>query len=144
MDQSPPTISSGKGEYRMPALNRVQLIGRLGKDPESRFTPSGKKVAHFSLAVSNRWKSGEGETRESTEWVNVEAWERLGEVCQQYLHKGSLIYLEGRLKTDKFDDKSGETKYYTKVVALSMQMLDRKPEEEPVSTVEEQAGEYEA
>lgn len=128
----------------MPALNRVQLIGRLGKDPESRFTPTGKKVAHFSLAVSNRWKSGEGETRESTEWVNVEAWERLGEVCQQYLHKGSLIYLEGRLKTDKFDDKSGETKYYTKVVALSMQMLDRKPEEEPVSTMEEQAGEYEA
>ena len=128
----------------MPGLNRVQLIGRLGKDPESRFTPTGKKVAHFSLAVSNRWKSGEGETRESTEWVNIEAWERLGDICAQYLHKGSLIYVEGRLKTDKFDDKSGETKYYTKVVALSMQMLDRKPEEEPVSTVEEAAGEYEA
>jgi single-strand DNA-binding protein len=128
----------------MPALNRVQLIGRLGKDPEGRFTPTGKQVVHFSLAVSNRWKSAEGEARESTEWVNIEAWGRLGEVCQQYLHKGSLVYLEGRLKTDKFDDKSGETKYYTKVVALSMQMLDRKPEEEPVSTVEEEAGDYEA
>ena len=128
----------------MPALNRVQLIGRLGKDPESRFTPTGKKVVNFSLAVSNRWKTAEGEARESTEWVNIEAWGRLGEVCAQYLHKGSLAYLEGRLKTDKYDDKSGETKYFTKVVALSMQMLDRKPEEEPVSTVEEDAGEYEA
>jgi len=127
----------------MPSLNRVQLIGRLGKDPESRFTPTGKKVAQFSLAVSNRWKSAEGEAKESTEWVNIEAWNRLGEVCQQYLHKGSLVYLEGRMKTDKYDDKSGETKYYTKVVALSMQMLDRKPGEEPVSTVEEEAGEYE-
>jgi single-strand DNA-binding protein len=128
----------------MPALNRVQLIGRLGKDPESRFTPTGKKVVHFSLAVSNRWKSAEGEAKESTEWVNIEAWGRLGEICAQYLHKGSLVFLEGRLKTDKYDDKSGETKYYTKVVALSMQMLDRKPEEEPVSMMEEEAGEYEA
>lgn len=127
----------------MPALNRVQLIGRLGKDPESRFTPTGKKVAHFSLAVSNRWKSADGEAKEYTEWVNVEAWGRLGEVCQQYLHKGSLVYLEGRLKTDKYEDK-GETKYYTKVVALLMQMLDRKPEDEPVSTVEEEQAEYEA
>jgi single-strand DNA-binding protein len=128
----------------MPALNRVQLMGRLGKDPESRFTPTGKKVANFSLAVSNRWKSAEGEARENTEWVNIEAWGRLGEICQQYLHKGSLVFLEGRLKTDKVDDKSGGSKYYTKVVALSMQMLDRKPEEEPVSTVEEEVGDYEA
>jgi len=128
----------------MPALNRVQLIGRLGKDPDSRFTPTGKKVVHFSLAVSNRWKSAEGEAKESTEWVNIEAWGRLGEICAQYLHKGSLVFLEGRLKTDKFDDKSGETKYYTKVVALSMQMLDRKPEEEPVSILEDEAGDYEA
>jgi len=128
----------------MPSLNRVQLIGHLGKDPESRSTPTGKKVAHFSLAVSNRWKSAEGEAREATEWVNIEVWGRLGEICQQYLHKGSLVFLEGRLKTDKFDDKSGETRYYTKVVALSMQMLDRKPEEEPVTSVEEQAGEYDA
>ncbi len=128
----------------MPALNRVQLIGRLGKDPETRSTPTGKKVTNFSLAVSQRWKSAEGENKESTEWVNVEAWGRLGEVCQQYLHKGSLIYLEGRLKTDKYDDKGGETKYYTKVVALSMQMLDRKPEDEPEAMVEEAPAEYEA
>ena len=99
----------------MAALNRVQLIGRLGKDPESKFTPTGKKVAHFSVAISNRWKSKEGETKEYTEWVNVEAWGRLGEVCQEYLKKGSLIFLEGRLKTDKYEDK-GEVKYFTKIV----------------------------
>lgn len=125
----------------MPALNRVQLIGNLGKDPESRFTPNGKKVTHFSVAVSNRWKSG-GETRESTEWVNIEAWGRLGEVCQEYLKKGSLVYIEGRLKTDKYEDK-GETKYYTKVVALTLQFLDKRPAEEPMMAVEEGAGEYE-
>jgi single-strand DNA-binding protein len=126
----------------MPALNRVQLIGYLGKEPESRFTPNGKKVAHFSLGVTQRWKSG-GETKEFTEWVNVEAWGKLGEIAQQYLKKGSLVYLEGRLKTDKYEDK-GETKYYTKVVALLMQFLDKKPADEPVMTVDEQQAEYEA
>ena len=106
----------------MPALNRVQLIGRLGRDPESKFTPTGKKVAHFSLAVSQRWKTG-GETREFTEWVNIEAWDRLGETCQEYLKKGSLVYLEGRLKTEKYEDKGGDTKYFTKVVAQIVQFL---------------------
>ena len=128
----------------MPALNRVQLIGHLGKDPESRFTPTGKKVAQFSIAISQRRKSG-GETKEYTEWVNVEAWGRLGEVAQQYLKKGSLVYLEGRLKTDKYEDKDkGETKYYTKVVALLMQFLDKKAADEPVMTVDEEQAEYEA
>ena len=127
----------------MPALNRVQLIGRLGKDPEGKFTTTGKKVAHFSLAVPQRWKVG-GESKEYTEWVNVEAWGRLGEVCQEYLKKGSLVYLEGRLKTEKYEDKDGETKYFTKVVALSMQMLDRKPTDEPVMTAEDEAVDYEA
>ncbi len=125
----------------MPTLNRVQLIGRLGKDPESKFTSTGKKVAHFSLAVSNRWKDKSGESKESTEWVNVEAWGRLGEVGQEYLKKGSLIYLEGRLKTDKYEDK-GETKYYTKVIALTLQFLDKKPTEEPPTVVEEDTGDY--
>jgi single-strand DNA-binding protein len=126
----------------MPALNRVQLIGRLGKDPEGKFTPSGKKVTHFSLAVSQRWKAN-GEAREYTEWVNVEAWGRLGEVCQEYLKKGSLVYVEGRLKTEKYEDK-GETKFFTKVVALSLQFLDKKPVDEPMLTVEEEAVDYEA
>ena len=127
----------------MPALNRIQLIGYLGKDPESKFTPTGKKVTQFSVAISNRWKSREGDAKEYTEWVNIEAWGRLGEVCHEYLKKGSLVFLEGRLKTDKYEDK-GETRFYTKVVALSMQMLDRKPNDEPVMTVEEEAIDYEA
>jgi single-strand DNA-binding protein len=127
----------------MPALNRVQLIGRLGKEPESRFTPNGKKVAHFSLAISQRRKSG-SETKEYTEWVNLEAWGRLGEVAQQYLKKGSLVYIEGRLKTDKYEDKGGETKYFSKVIALMMQFLDKKSAEEPVIAVDEEQAEYEA
>jgi single-strand DNA-binding protein len=126
----------------MPTLNRVQLIGRLGKDPEGRFTPTGKRVTQFSLAVSNRWKNAGGESQESTEWVNIEAWGRLAEICDEYLHKGSLVYLEGRLRTDRYEDE-GQTKYFTKVVALTMQMLDRKPAEEPVMQIEEQPGEYE-
>lgn len=127
----------------MPALNRVQLIGYLGKDPESKFTPTGRKVTQFSVAISNRWRNKEGEPKEYTEWVNIEAWGRLGEICNEYLKKGSLVFVEGRLKTDKFEDK-GENRYFTKVVALAMQMLDRKPTEEPVMTVEEETIEYEA
>jgi single-strand DNA-binding protein len=126
----------------MPALNHVQLIGRLGRDPEGKFTPSGKKVTHFSLAVSQRWKAN-GEAKEYTEWVNVEAWGRLGEVCQEYLKKGSLVYVEGRLKTEKYEDK-GETKFFTKVVAVGLQFLDKKPVDEPMLTVEEEAVDYEA
>jgi len=127
----------------MPALNRVQLIGRLGRDPEGKFTPTGKKVTHFSLAVSQRWKTA-GESKEYTEWVNIEAWGRLGEVCQEYLTKGSLVYIEGRLKTEKYEDKGGDTKYFTKVVALTLQFLDKREKEEPVMTVEEEAVDYEA
>ena len=127
----------------MPALNRVQLIGRLGKDPESKYTPTGKKVTHFSIAVSEHWKSG-GENKERTEWVNIEAWGRLGEVCQEYLKKGSLVYIEGRLKTEKYEDKEGETRYFTKVVALTLQFLDKKDKDEPVMTVEEDVSDYEA
>ena len=128
----------------MPALNRVQLIGRLGRDPETRFTPTGRKVAHFSLAVSNRWKNTEGEMKEYTEWINIEAWERLGEVCQEFLKKGSLIYVEGRLKTNKYEEQ-GETRFYTKVVVSALEFLDRKPVEEAMMTEEEEeeAGEYE-
>lgn len=126
----------------MPALNRVELIGYLGKDPESRMTPTGKKVTHFSLGVTQRWKS-EGEAREATDWFLVDAWGRLGEVVDQYLHKGSLVYVEGRLKVDRYEEK-GETRYSTKVVAQQLQMLDRKSSEEPGMGVEEDAGDYDA
>lgn len=124
----------------MPALNRVQLIGYLGKDPESRFTTTGKKVTHFSLGITQRWKT-DGETKENTDWVFVEAWGKLGDICSQYLHKGNLVYVEGRMKVDRYEDK-GETRYSTKVVALQMQMLDRKSGEEPAMNVEEESGDY--
>ena len=121
----------------MPALNRIQLIGYLGRDPESRFTPSGKRVTHFSLGVTQHWRTGD-EDRESTEWINVEAWERLSETCQDYLRKGSLVYIEGRVKTDKYED-NGSNRYFTKVVALQVQFLDRRPSDEESFTPEDAA-----
>jgi single-strand DNA-binding protein len=127
----------------MPALNRVQLIGRLGRDPESHFTPTGKKVAHFSIAVSNQWDGRDGEMKEYTEWVNIEAWGRLAQVCQEYLHKGSLIYLEGRLKTNKYE-VNGEGRYFTKVVASGLEFLDPKPAGEHTAAEEEEAEAYAA
>ena len=114
----------------MPALNRVQLIGNLGKDPEVRYTPTGVKVCTFSMAVSRRWKGRDGSAKEATDWFNIEVWGKLGEVCQQYLHKGSLAFIEGRLQTDRYEHE-GETRYFTKVIARAMQMLDPKPDEEP-------------
>jgi len=116
----------------MPGLNRVQLIGNLGKDPETRFTPKGSTVCSFSVAVNRSWKS-DGETKEATEWFNIETWGKLGEICQQYLSKGRLVFIEGRLQTDRYE-QDGETQYFTKVVASQMQMLDRKPEEPEVAT----------
>src|SRR5512135_58111 len=123
----------------MPSLNRVQLIGRLGYDPKSRTTAKGNKVASFSLAVDHRWKSAGGEVKKSTDWFIVEFWGRIGEVALKYLKKGRLVYVEGRLKTDKYEEK-GETKYFTKVIGETLQMLEKKaddvvvevPEEEPV------------
>ena len=115
----------------MPALNRVQLIGYLGREPESKYTPTGKRVTDFPIAISHRWKSEAGETKEHTEWVNIEAWERLAETCAEYLKRGSLVYVEGRLKTDRYEEK-GETRYFTKVVAQTVQFLSEHRAEEPV------------
>jgi len=112
----------------MPGLNKVQLIGYLGADPETRFTPNGVKVTTFSVAVTRRWRNAEGEQKEATEWINIEAWRGLGEFCAEYLKKGSLVYIEGRLKTDRYEVE-GETRYRTKVVARNVQNLDRKPSE---------------
>jgi single-strand DNA-binding protein len=119
----------------MPALNRVQLIGNLGKDPETRQTSTGKKVTSFSIAVNRRWHADEG-PKEATDWFNVEAWGHLGEICQQYLSKGRLVFVEGRLQTNRYEHE-GETRYFTRVVASQMQILDRKagepePEVDPV------------
>jgi single-strand DNA-binding protein len=113
----------------MPALNRVQLIGRLGRDPEARYTAKGTKYATFSIAVNRTWKSAEGEKHEAADWFNVNAWNKLADICLSYLKKGRLVFIEGRLQTDRWDDQKGETHYRTTVVARSMQILDRRPEE---------------
>jgi single-strand DNA-binding protein len=125
----------------MPALNRIQLIGRLGKEPETRVLPSGRKVCNFSLAVDRRWKNGGGETREATEWFAVETWGRMGEICQEYLGKGRLVYMEGRVQTDRWQDDKGDPHSRTKVVGAVMQILDRKPEEPEQATAPEEEAE---
>jgi len=116
----------------MPALNRIQIIGNLGKDPEMRHSHSGKPVTNFSVAVNQRWRKTEGEVRETTEWFNIEAWGHLGEVCKEYLHKGSLVFIEGRMKTDRYEHQ-GETRYFSKVIASRMQMLDRRQSAEELT-----------
>ena len=121
----------------MPGLNLVQLIGNLGRDPEGRYTPSGTRICTFSLAVNRRWTGSDGQPKEATDWFNVEAWGRLGEICQEYLAKGSLVYISGRLQTDRYEHE-GESRFFTKVIAQKMQMLDRKDEQaEPALEVEE-------
>ena len=113
----------------MPNLNRVQIIGRLGRDPEEKSTKNGSTYAAFPVAVDRRWRDAEGQANTTTDWFNVETWGRLGEVCQAYLAKGRLVFVEGRLQTDRYE-KEGEPRQYTKVVALQMQMLDRRTVEE--------------
>ena len=111
----------------MSGVNKCIIIGRLGKDPELKYTQSGDAVAKFSVATSETWKDkNTGEKKEKTEWHNIEAWRRLGEICNQYLHKGSQVYIEGRLKTESWEDKDGTKRYMTKIVAQSMQMLGGK------------------
>ncbi len=106
----------------MKRLNKVQLIGNLGKDPEIRFTPEGKQVATFSMAVNRTFKNKEGESIDDTQWFNIEAWTGLAKVVEDHLKKGDRIYIEGRLKTESYE-KEGETKYFTKVVVQEMIML---------------------
>ncbi len=113
----------------MPALNRVQLIGYLGRDPEMRYTPTGKPYTTFSMAVTRRWKGSNGEQKEATDWFNIETWGRLAEICHQYLSKGRLVFVEGRLHTDRYE-QDGQTRYFTKVIASQMQILDRRTEED--------------
>ncbi|MDQ6644239.1 MAG: single-stranded DNA-binding protein [Chloroflexota bacterium] len=107
-------------------LNKIMLIGNLGKDPEMNYTPSGTAVTKFSLAVNRYKKSSTGERQEETEWFNIVAWDKLGETCNQYLHKGSKIYIEGRVSQRKYTDKNGIERYAFDVVANDMEMLTPK------------------
>jgi single-strand DNA-binding protein len=104
-------------------LNKVMVIGHLGKDPEMRYTPSGRPVTTYSVAVSRSWNTADGERRSETEWFNIVAWGNLAEICKQYLHKGQQVYIEGRLQTRRWEDKEGQKHTSVEVVANEMMML---------------------
>jgi single-strand DNA-binding protein len=107
------------------SLNKVMLIGNLGKDPDLSYTASGVAVAKFSIATNERWKDQEGNFQERTEWHNIVVWRKLAEICGQYLKKGSKVYVEGRLQTRSWDDKNtGVKRYSTEIVVDDLMMLD--------------------
>lgn len=108
----------------MKCLNKVMVIGYVGRDPEMRYMPSGKPVTSFSVGATRSWTSSEGERREETEWFNVVAWDNLAEICKQYLGKGRHVYVEGRLQTRSWDNQEGKKCFRTELVAREMIMLD--------------------
>ncbi len=121
----------------MASVNKAILVGNLGGDPELRYTPSGTAVANFSLATREQWTNKNGEKTERTEWHKIVAWGRLGEVCGEYLHKGSQVYIEGRIQTRSWEDREGNKRYTTEIVALTMQMLGTTAKSEKAQTEEE-------
>jgi len=107
----------------MTGVNKVILIGNLGRDPEVRYTPSGTAVANFSLATTETWTNKDGEKQSHTEWHRIVAWRRLGEICGEYLSKGKQVYIEGRIRTNEWEDQEGNKRRTTEIEALNMQML---------------------
>ncbi len=110
------------------SLNKVLLIGHLGRDPEMRYTPSGRPVTTFTLATSRSWKSADGEQHTDTEWFNIVTWGPLAEICKQYLLKGQQVYIDGRLQTRRWDDNDGNKHVNIEIVANEMMMLGDKKE----------------
>ena len=122
----------------MAGINKVILVGNLGNDPELRYTPSGSAVANFSIATSEEWKDkNTGEKQSRTEWHRIVAFGRLGEICGEYLHKGKQVYVEGRLQTRSWEDRDGNKRYTTEVLAREMQMLGRAGKEGRAESVDE-------
>jgi len=107
----------------MPSVNKVILLGNLGRDPELRFLPNGDAVCNFSIATTDSWKDKAGEKQEKTEWHNIVMYRKLAEIAGEYLKKGRPVYLEGRLQTRKWQTKDGQDRYTTEIVADNMQML---------------------
>jgi len=107
-------------------VNKVILIGRLGSDPELRYTPNGDAVANFRIATNRVWKDQEGNQQERTEWHRIVAWRKMAERCGEYLRKGSRVYIEGRLETRSWEGKNGNKRFVTEVITDRMQMLDAK------------------
>ena len=112
----------------MAGVNKVILVGHLGRDPELRYTQSGQPVANFTLATSESYSKRDGEREERTEWHRIVAWGRLAEICAEYLSKGRQIYIEGRIQTREWEDREGEKRRTTEIVAREMQMLGRRGE----------------
>lgn len=110
----------------MASVNKVILIGSLGRDPEVRFMPNGEAVANFSMATSENWKDKSGQKQERTEWHNIVMYRKLAEIAGEYLKKGAPVYIEGRLQTRKWQTKEGQDRYTTEIIADSMQMLGSK------------------
>jgi single-strand DNA-binding protein len=127
----------------MSGVNKVILIGNLGADPELRYTPSGRAVVNFNLATSRTWNNRDGEKQEETEWHSIVAWDKLAEICGEYLKKGAQTYVEGRLQTRSWEDKNGVKRYTTEAVVSEMRMLGSRKdsntnvEETPVEEIEE-------
>lgn len=109
----------------MPSLNRIQLIGHVGREPEMRYTPSGTAVANFSIATNSYYTNKAGEKEETTEWHSIVVWQKLAENCNQYLEKGQLVYVEGRLQTRSWEDDGGAKRQRTEIVANSVLFLTR-------------------
>jgi single-strand DNA-binding protein len=120
------------------SINKIILVGNLGKDPELRQTASGTSVASFSLATSEKFKDKNGTMQERTEWHNIVAWGNLAEICGKYLHKGKQIYCEGRIQNRSYDDRDGNKRYITEIVINNMQMTGSRSDGDRIG----QAGSY--
>lgn len=107
------------------SVNKVILVGNLGKDPELKELPSGTKMTTFTMATTERYKDKQGAQQEKTEWHNIVAWGPLADICAKYLHKGKQVYIEGKIQTRTYDDRDGNKRYMTEIVANEMQMLGR-------------------
>lgn len=121
------------------SVNKVILIGRLGKDPELKYTPSGVPVAKFSLATDESFKDRNGELQKRTEWHNIVAWQKLAEICGEYLTKGKLVYIEGRIQSRQWEDQDKNKRTAYDIVAQRMQMLGSKAESEQSAAAEAKA-----
>ncbi len=111
-------------------MNKIIVIGNVGRDPEMRYTPNGQSVTSFSIASNRRYRTSDGEQREETEWFNVSAFGRLSEICNQYLTRGQQVYIEGRLRGRSYADRDGQPRYSLEVMLTEMQMLGRRGEGE--------------
>jgi single-strand DNA-binding protein len=112
-------------------LNKVFLMGRVGKEPEVKYTPSGSAVANFSMATSEKWKNKDGKQEEKTEWHNIVAWRKLAEICGSYVKKGDLIHIEGKITTRTWEDRDGNKRSTTEIVANELKMLGGKKQQDP-------------